>query len=254
MTRKDCLRLISSRAPLASLLLWSSLFAASLAAAKAQDVALAVPTPDELTAAHEVVRTPIRMDKNHPLRVRADLYPGQSIKDGEKGFCLIRVQVDPDGVMRAVQLVSSTGSSRLDAACLVSFIGQRVIPATVDGRPVSTWTDLPVAWGRGTPANQKRDYSLTPHLDSDYRIKVGPDYYPAISREKHQEGACLVHVAVSAQGNAGEGVISKSTGYAPLDEACVAAVRDADFVPGVRGDRAIVGFADIYISWALGSY
>ncbi len=227
------------------------LVGAASAAAEGQDAAQSIQAIDASAAAPEVVRTKPRMDKNHPLKVDEGLYPIESRNNGEKGTCLMRVQVDQEGFIRAAQLVFSSGFVRLDAACFQAFMDRKMIPATVDGKPISKWINIPVTWGAGIPINQKPDYSTTPHLDDDFHLKVGPEYYPTDTREHRQQGKCLVHVTVTPQGTPRDVAVTISTGYAALDAACINAIRDADFIPGVRGEMAVAGSTDIYMSWRL---
>jgi TonB family protein len=223
----------------------------AVSAAEARDSTQSGRPPAPSTAAPDVVRTPVRLDKKHPLIIPSDYYPTGSALKGEQGFCLVRVQVDPDGLIRAVQLVYPTSFVRLNVACLTSFMEKRLIPATADGKLVANWIDLPILWGNRVKPNQKPDYSATPHLDRDYRLKVGPDYYPATSREMHQEGNCLIHVSVSTEGTPSGVSVSKSTGFAPLDQACSAAIQSAQFMPGIRDGKPIVASTDIFINWQL---
>jgi TonB family protein len=202
----------------------------------------------------DVVRTPVRSDKNHPLTVASEAYPAESLWRGEKGHCVVRIQVDPDGVMRAEQLLFSTGYPRLDEACLKSFIEKKLIPATADRKPVAAWITAPLNWGvRVTGENDKHDYSKTPQFDNNYRLEVGPDYYPSLSRQMHQEGTCLIKVHVSEDGIPSDLDLLVSTGYSTLDQACVAAIQHAKFVPGKQGGKGVSAWTAIFISWRLPS-
>jgi TonB family protein len=159
---------------------------------------------------------------------------------------VVRLHVDIDGYIRATQLLSSTGFERLNAACLASFTDGRMIPATEAGRPVPAWYNLRVNWrltGSGL--------SLTPQIRDDYELKTGLDSYPALSRKLHQEGDCIVHVMVGDDGTVGTVNLVKSTGYAPLDQACLSVVQQAKFTPARADGRTIAASTDINISWRL---
>lgn len=131
------------------------------------------------------------------------------------------------------------------------IIDARFIPATADGKPVSTWTDVPLYLGHGVPIGKIPDYSMIPHFDRDYRLNVGPDNYPAESLEMHQEGICAVHVPVTADGTPGDVSLSLSTGFSILDQACVTAVQNAKFVPGFRYGSVVIASTDIFINWRI---
>jgi TonB family protein len=67
----------------------------------------------------------------------------------------------------------------------------------------------------------------------------------------HEEGVCAMHVVVSAGGDAQQVELTRSTGNAALDEACVKAVREAHFTPAHREDRDVVGMTTIWIRCPL---
>jgi TonB family protein len=96
-----------------------------------------------------IEKTLPRMDKNHPLKIGAQYYPPESIRLGERGMCLVRVEIDADGVIRAMQLISATGFGRLDAACLSAVMNAQLKPATAAGKPVFFWLEIPIYWTLG---------------------------------------------------------------------------------------------------------
>lgn len=200
-----------------------------------------------------VVKTPVRIDKAHPPIVRPAEYPNESARLGEKGFCAVRMEVDFDGLIRAKQLVVSTGIGRLDAACLAAFADARFIPASVNGKPVANWINLPIDWGQGSHLGRAvtDDQLAVPIVRKDYELNVGPRFYPAESQAMHQEGDCSIHVLVREDGTTGEIKISKSTGYATLDQACVLAIQKALFEPLRKDGTAVSSWADINMSWRL---
>ena len=78
-----------------------------------------------------------------------------------------------------------------------------------------------------------------------------PMFYPAEARSEHQEGDCTVHVYIKEDGAAGNMIVSKSTGFATLDQACLLAIRTAPFVPAHPNGDPIGSFADINMTWRL---
>jgi len=83
-------------------------------------------------------------------------YPEQSLLLGEEGICVVRVEVDAEGFVRATQLVFSSGFDSLDAACLSGFAGGQFRPAKKNGKAVTTWINVPIAW------NIPPSYKLSP--------------------------------------------------------------------------------------------
>ena len=93
----------------------------------------------------------------------------------------------------------------------------------------------------------------TPQIRVDYQLEVGPDFYPASARERHQEEDCVIHVAVGIDVKPVDASVKKSTGVAALDEACLRAVEEAEFVPARQFGVKFAAWTDINISWRLPS-
>jgi TonB family protein len=214
-----------------------------------------IPAPATTPTSHPTVTipeliapldSPAALDPKHPLRIGEEYYPLESKVHGEEGTCVVRLQVDADGYIRATQLLSSTGYQRLNTACLSSSKDGRLVPATVSGKPAASWFLFRVNW---------RLVGLTfmdkPRIRDDYFLKVGLDYYPPLSLKLHQEGDCVVHVTVEKDGPPTTVTITKSAGYAPLDEACVAAIKEAPFIASRQEGVAAQSSTDIDISWRL---
>jgi TonB family protein len=203
-----------------------------------------------------VIRTPIKVDPKHPPRIGTAYYPPQSLRNREQGTCYIAVLVDADGSVSAMQLLKSSGYSRLDAACFSSFIDRPMIPATVDGKRITSWTAFPISWQ--ITSDPKRitlhpplDEFAVPRLPVDYELPVGPKFYPEAARAQREEGVCIVHVAVDAQGTVGDSHLSQSSGFNDLDHVCVDAVAHAPFTPEKQVGQPVESSTDIAIFWKL---
>jgi protein TonB len=92
------------------------------------------------------VRVPVRMDPKHPLRIGVDYYPDASRRANEMGRCVVQVTVAADGRIIAATIQSRTGFDRLDQACLNGVKGQRMLPATEDGKPIESTVSIPIVW------------------------------------------------------------------------------------------------------------
>ena len=90
--------------------------------------------------------TNIKMDPKHPLKIGEDYYPDASKRANEEGRCTVQVTVAADGKITAETIQTSSGFPRLDEACLKGVHGQRVIPATEDGKPVERTVSIPIVW------------------------------------------------------------------------------------------------------------
>jgi TonB family protein len=97
------------------------------------------------------------------------------------------------------------------------------------------------------------DPSVTPHMPDDYQPEIGRSYYPKTSLVMRQEGTCLVHFQVPEGGTPSDISIAKSTGFASLDQACIKAIQDAQFIAAKRDDKYIATWTDILISWRIPS-
>jgi periplasmic protein TonB len=101
------------------------------------------PTPP----AHETVAAmAARMDPKHPLHIGADYYPPSAIRGGQEGRCVVQVAVAANGQITYSSLQASSGFPLLDEACLSAVRGQRLLPATRDGKPIQSDVSLPIVW------------------------------------------------------------------------------------------------------------
>ena len=95
-------------------------------------------------AAH--VHAPVRMDPRHPLRIGKDYYPDASVRANEMGRCVVQATVAADGRIIAASIQTRSGFDRLDQACLNAVRGQRMLPATEDGKPIESTASIPILW------------------------------------------------------------------------------------------------------------
>jgi periplasmic protein TonB len=111
---------------------------------------------------------------------------------------------------------------------------------------------LPIDWKLfGKPFPQRStDLATTPQIQGDYLFNVVGNY-PEASRKMAQEGDCVIHTSIDADGTPGKFSISKSTGFATLDQACIVAIQQARFTPARDNGSAVTASTDIRISWRL---
>jgi TonB family protein len=161
----------------------------------------------------------------------------------EQGSCSVKVAVGTDGVVREAKVIKSTGYATLDEGCVAAATARRFIPATVGGKSVVSRAVLPINWIiKG---------QIRPYVKENDKLHVGPAYYPEVSRQLHQEGDCLVSIMVDVDGKPGEATILQSTGFPALDQACLSAAREAEYLPGfVDGVRSKLD-AHVFLSWRL---
>lgn len=75
--------------------------------------------------------------------------------------------------------------------------------------------------------------------------------YPLDARQRHLEGLVVLKVFVTAEGNAQQVKVDRSSGHEMLDESALNAVREWRFVPAKRGDRTEAGWATVPINFSL---
>ena len=91
------------------------------------------PPPTELKA----------IEKTHSLPP----YPALSQRMGEQGTTLLKVAIDTTGKVTDCTVVTSSGSTRLDAAAVESVKANwRWQPPTQAGKPVAATTEVSVKW------------------------------------------------------------------------------------------------------------
>jgi protein TonB len=90
--------------------------------------------------------TPVGMDPKHPLKIGEDYYPDASKRANEEGRCIVLMTVSADGRITNESIQTSSGFPRLDEACLKGVHGQRMRPATEDGKPVEKTVSIPIVW------------------------------------------------------------------------------------------------------------
>jgi len=96
------------------------------------------PTPEPATPAPAgVTRGAEPLAEIHPT------YPPASIRRGEEGSVLLRVEVLADGRAGRMELVRSSGHDRLDRAACDAVRTARFLPALANGRPVIAWVTIP---------------------------------------------------------------------------------------------------------------
>jgi protein TonB len=90
--------------------------------------------------------TPPRQDPKHPLHIGEDYYPDASKRANEEGRCIVLITVSVDGRISNESIQTSSGFPRLDEACLKGVHGQRMLPATEEGKPVEKTIAQPIVW------------------------------------------------------------------------------------------------------------
>ena len=104
------------------------------------------PPPVAVAAPPPVPGTSPKMDPKHPFHIGEDYYPDASKRANEEGRCIVLMTVSADGKVTGESIQTSSGFPRLDEACLKGVHGQRMIPATENGKPVEKTVSVPIVW------------------------------------------------------------------------------------------------------------
>jgi protein TonB len=89
------------------------------------------PDPPPAPVAHGE-RRPARL-----VRQTKPAYPPDARRDGVEGTAVLRVKLDPAGAVTDVEVVTTTGDARLDAAAIAAVKGWTFAPKLDDGAPVA---------------------------------------------------------------------------------------------------------------------
>lgn len=74
------------------------------------------------------------------------IYPQLSLRLGEEGTVLLKVLITADGKTGTVEIMKSSGFERLDASAIEAVNQWRFNPATVDGKHIDVWYQIPVSF------------------------------------------------------------------------------------------------------------
>ena len=75
---------------------------------------------------------------------RVPPYPRISLSNGDEGTVVLRVLVTAEGTAGAVEIRTSSGFPLLDESARKTVMTWRFKPATIDGKPVAEWYQVPI--------------------------------------------------------------------------------------------------------------
>lgn len=102
------------------------------------------PSPLPTAPAEPAISQP-RFDADY-LRNPAPSYPPLARRMGEEGKVLLRVLVSPQGTAEAVEIRTSSGSSRLDESAQKTVRTWKFIPAKKGDLAVQSWVLVPIVF------------------------------------------------------------------------------------------------------------
>jgi len=78
-----------------------------------------------------------------------------------------------------------------------------------------------------------------------------PPPYPLVARRRGIAGVVMLRAEVSPDGRCLQAKVAKSSGYGPLDEAALEAVKKWRFVPAKKGGQAVSAWVEIPVNFKL---
>lgn len=131
-------------------------------------------------------------------------------------------------------------------------VPQKAAPAPVaPHQPAAVAAAAPASVTDPTPVAAAASAPLTPPLfDVSYLNNPAPDY-PASAKRRRIQGTVRLAVEVTAEGRAAHVRVETGSGFAPLDQAALAAVRQWRFVPAKRGSQAVAAPVIVPIEFRL---
>jgi len=73
-------------------------------------------------------------------------YPAVARQQGWEGTTILRVEIQADGLIGAIQIVQSAGHKALDDAAIEAVRAAQFQPARYNGTPITSWVEVPVTF------------------------------------------------------------------------------------------------------------
>jgi TonB family protein len=170
-------------------------------------------------------------------------YARESYLDGEEGIVGLRVVVRQDGSVADAQIVTSSGSMRLDQAAQEVVKDWRYEPATMNGAPVEASVSVEIVW-----ALETLRFEITPQMARNL-----PSYYPLDAARRREQGVSIVRFLTAADGSVTKAVIDRPSGHAQLDEAAVNMIKTGWKLSGgsTTTGEPVGGWFRVNVAWVL---
>lgn len=178
------------------------------------------------------------------------------MEDPDESKCLVLVWVRFTGQVQAAQIVKSSGSPRLDEACVKAVLNQSMKPGSRDGILVDAWVTLPIVWklkdskGHSIPlAVHDSTVRPIPMLAGDQALNLDPPYDPRSPADQRFEAICGLHARISADGVVESLRIKHSCGSVALDQASMDALYAANFTAALEDGKPVTADSDTWLAW-----
>jgi len=116
-----------------------------------------------------------------------------------------------------------------------------------NSRPAASPPPSAPAESRSGPAGE----AFSEPVFSAAYLNNPPPPYPIVARRRGIAGVVLLRAEVSAEGRCLQAKVMKSSGFGPLDEAALEAVKKWRFAPAKRGGQSVSAWVEIPVNFKL---
>lgn len=129
-------------------------------------------------------------------------------------------------------------------------VAERVVEQAAEPRPVVVAPAPPAPVAEAPPRIEAEPVVEAPRFNAAY-LNNPPPAYPLSARRRGVEGRVLVRAEVMADGSCSRVELKKTSGFDPLDQAALEAVKKWRFVPARRGSQSIAAWVEVPITFKL---
>lgn len=170
-------------------------------------------------------------------------YPDVSVMTDEEGTTLLEVAIGADGVPTQADLVTSSGSLRLDAQAAEYVKSNWRWNAPVHNcQPVAVRTRVSIKWDL---RNRQDTGPQPPTVTMDLKD------YPPGARQRREQGTVLLMIVVLPNGAVASTHVTTSSGFPELDEKSMELAKTWHYTPAALDGRAIVTPVYLLSVWSL---
>lgn len=126
-------------------------------------------------------------------------------------------------------------------------VAERVMEQPPEAPPVVV---APTPVVEAPPKAAPEPVAEAPRFNAAY-LNNPPPAYPLAARRRGVEGRVIVRAEVLADGTCSRVELKKTSGYDPLDQAALEAVKKWRFVPARKGSQAVTAWVEVPITFKL---
>jgi len=158
-------------------------------------------------------------------------FPTDALKKGSEGSVTLRIVIAKDGSVAGARIAKSSGDSALDEVARTKVLKWRMNPSSIKPEDLTKGREQIIkfrqeAWAAASYRDGTAAYFNDDELISSKRWMYAPfPEYPIGARARQQEGRVIFKVRIGTDGRVVETQTLQSSGFATLDQAALAAVK-----------------------------